>query len=163
MAFRERMQGAAKVGQVQPLRKAPRGSGARALSHVALFEGLRPRDLRKIAALAEEVWFAPGAVVVEEGTHGLGFYAILDGTAKVTRSRAGRALRTLRPGDHFGELALLDGRPRSATVTAQTSLDVIRIRRPAFRKLLLAEPEVGLRIMERLAMRFREFEDRALG
>ncbi len=161
MAFREPMKGAARVGQVQPLRKAPRGSGARVLSRVTLFADLSQRDLRRVASLAEETWFGPGSVVVEEGKHALGFYAILDGTAKVTKAR-GRTLGVLKPGDHFGELALLDGKPRSASVTAQSSLDTIRIRRQAFRKLLLAQPEIGLRLLEQLAGRLRGYEGKLL-
>ncbi|HEX9122635.1 MAG TPA: cyclic nucleotide-binding domain-containing protein [Actinomycetota bacterium] len=151
------------VGSVQSLRKARRGSGARVLSRVRLFAGLSQRDLRRIAALAEEVWYAPGHVVVEEGTQGTAFFAILDGSARVTRGGSDRTLRTLGPGDSFGELALLDGGPRSATVTAETSLDAVRIRRTEFHRLLRREPEVGIRIMASLAGWIRECEGRTLG
>jgi CRP-like cAMP-binding protein len=69
-----------------------------------------------------------------------------------------RTVRKLGPGDHFGELALLTGGPRTASVIAETSLDTIRIYRPAFRKLLLKEPEVALRLMAGLAERIAECE-----
>jgi CRP-like cAMP-binding protein len=141
------------VGTVRPLGT----SGVRLLSHVPLFAGLSARDLRRVAGLAEETWFNPGRVVVQEGKPGSSFYAvILDGTARVTRR--GRTVRKLGPGDYFGELALLTGGPRTASVIAETSLDTIRIKRPAFRKLLLKEPEVGLRIMAGLAERIAECE-----
>ncbi len=143
--------------------KLPKGSGARVLSHVPLFAGLPQRDLRRVAGLAEETWFNAGHVVVEEGQPGSSFYVILDGSAKVTKGKAGRTLTRLGPGDHFGEMALLDGEPRSATVIAETSLDTVRIRRAAFRKLLTQEPEVGLRIMAGLASRIREYERQLLG
>jgi hypothetical protein len=70
------------VGTVAPLG----GRGARLLSDVPLFAGLSARDLRRVAGLAEETWFNPGRVVVQEGKPGSSFYAvILDGTARVTR------------------------------------------------------------------------------
>src|SRR5205809_4695098 len=141
------------VGTVKPLGS----SGARLLSNVPLFAGLSARDLRRVAGLAEETWFNPGRVVVQEGKPGSSFYAvILDGTARVTRR--GRTIRKLGPGDYFGELALLTGGPRTASVIAETSLDTIRIQRSAFRKLLLKEPEVALRIMAGLAERIAECE-----
>jgi CRP-like cAMP-binding protein len=132
------------------------------LSHVPLFAGLSQRDLRRIAVLAEEVWFNSGRVVVEEGRPGNSFYVILDGTARVVRGRGQRAIRRLGPGDHFGEMALLDGGPRSMTVIAESTLDAVRIQRSAFRRLLLREPEVGLRIMAGLAARVREHERQLL-
>src|SRR4029450_10310511 len=138
------------VGTVRPLGT----SGVRLLSHVPLFAAPSSRALRRVAGLAEETWFNPGRVVVQEGKPGSSFYAvILDGTARVTRR--GRTARKPGPGDYFGELALLTGGPRTASVIAETSLDTIRIKRPAFRKLLLKEPEVGLRIMAGLGARVR--------
>ena len=148
------------VGTVSRL---PRGSGAHVLGRVPLFADLSPRDLRRIAGLAEETWFNPGRVIVEEGQPGSSFYVILDGEAKVTKGRALRVLSRLGPGDHFGEMALLDGQPRSATVIAETSVDAIRIKRATFRELLKREPEVGLRIMAGLAARVREYERQLLG
>jgi CRP-like cAMP-binding protein len=143
--------------------KLPRGSGAHVLSRVPLFADLPPRDLRRVAALAEETWFNAGRVVVEEGQPGSSFYVILDGEARVTKGPAGRTLGRLGPGDHFGEMALLDGQPRSATVIAESSLDTVRIRRAAFRTLLKREPDVGLRIMATLAARVRARERQQLG
>jgi CRP-like cAMP-binding protein len=148
------------VGTVARL---PRGSGAHVLASVPLFKDLPPRDLRRVAGLAEETWFNAGRVVVEEGQPGSSFYVILDGEARVTKGATARPLARLGPGDHFGEMALLDGQPRSATVIAETSLDTVRIRRAAFRELLKKEPEVGLRIMAGLAARVREYERQLLG
>jgi CRP-like cAMP-binding protein len=130
------------------------------LTRVPLFGGLSNRDLRKVASLAEEVWMNPGKVVIEEGEPGDAFYVILDGNARVTRRGTGRTLKRLGPGDHFGELALLDGGPRTATVVAETALDTVRIRRTAFRRLLLSEPAVGMKIMEQLVSWIRELQRR---
>lgn len=155
------MKGAATIGSTQRLRKAPRASVG-LLSRVPLFEGLSNRELRKVASLAEEVWMNPGKVVIEEGEPGDAFFVLLDGAAKVTRRGTDRTLKRLGPGDHFGELALLDGGPRTATVVAESSLDVIRIGRAAFRRLLLSEPAVGLKIAGQLASWIREDQRRLL-
>jgi CRP-like cAMP-binding protein len=130
------------------------------LEQVPLFSGLSRRDLRRIAALARTVTFAPGRTVVERGVRGDCFYLILEGTAKVYRSvvPTGRALARLGPGDFFGEMALLDGGPRTATVVAETRVAAVKIPRPAFRQLLVKEPTVGLRMLEAMARRARERE-----
>ncbi len=83
------------VGTVAPLG----GRGARLLSDVALFAGLSARDLRRVAGPAEETWFNPGCVVVQEGKPGSSFYTVDPGrygTARVTRR--GRIVRKLGPG-----------------------------------------------------------------
>ena len=146
------------VGEVVPMRSNRRGSSARMLAHVPLFAGLPSRDLRRVASLAEEVWFNAGRVVAEAGTPGSSFFVILDGEARVTRPGSGRTIRRIGPGEYFGELALLDAGTRTVTVIADTTLDLVRIRRAAFRTMLLEEPLVGVRLMAGLAARIREIE-----
>lgn len=130
------------------------------LENVPLFSGLSRRDLRRIAALAKKVTFAPGRTIVERGVRGDCFYLIVEGSAKVYRSvvPTGRALARLGPGDFFGEMALLDGGPRTATVVADARVVAIKIPRPSFRQLLVKEPTVGLRMLEVMAQRARERE-----
>lgn len=147
------------VGTVQRI-QAP---GWKVLGSVPLFSGLSQRDLKRIAGLAEEVWFPPGHHVIDEGKPGVAFYVILDGRARVLRGSAGRVLRRLDPGDHFGEMSLIDGATRSASVIAETTLDVIRLKRSAFRQVLRQEPDVAFRIMEGLAGRVRALERDLLG
>jgi CRP-like cAMP-binding protein len=147
------------VGTVQRI-KAP---GWRVLGGVPLFSGLSQRDLKRIAALADEVWIPPGRFVIEEGKPALAFYVILDGRARVIRGASKRLLARLAPGDYFGEMSLIDGRMRSASIVAEDTLDVIRLKRSAFRKVLRTEPEVALRIMEGLAARVRLLEQDLLG
>ena len=134
------------------------GRSWRMLGSVPLFSGLRQRDLRRVADLSEEVWFPAGQVVVEEGKAALAFYVVLDGTARVVRGASKRLLARLGPGDHFGELALIDNRPRFASVIAESTLDTIRLKRTAFRNMLLREPEVALRIMEGMAGLIRDLQ-----
>ena len=86
---------------------------------------------------------------------------ILEGAGRAGSSQ--RTIRRLGPGDHFGEMALLDGGPRSMTVIAESTLDTVRLRGTAFRRLFLREPEVGLRIMAGLAARARDHERQLLG
>lgn len=145
---------APSVGTVQRI-KAP---GWRVLGNVPLFEGLSQRDLRRIAELAEEVWFPPGKVVIEEGKPPLAFYVILDGQARVVRGPRKKLLRRLTPGDYFGELSLIDDHPRSASIVADTALDTVRLKRSAFRKMLRSEPDVALRIMEGMTALIRDLQ-----
>src|SRR5436853_4645472 len=84
------------------------------LAEVPLFQGLSKRHLRRVAKLARIRRFAPGSALVRTGDAGRSFFVLLDGTAKVMR--AGGRSRRLGMGDYFGEMALLDGAPRSADV-----------------------------------------------
>jgi CRP-like cAMP-binding protein len=133
------------------------------LARVPLFEGLSKRHLRRVAGLAERASFVPGRRVVAEGAAGDAFYVILDGRARVVRGASGRALTRLGPGDHFGELALLDGGPRLASVVAETELETIRLPRKAFCGLMRDEPDVALKVMEAMARLVRELRGDLLG
>ncbi len=125
------------------------------LSEVPLFQGLPKRHLNKIAHIAKPVRFSAGRVIVKEGSPGTTFFVIVDGKANVISESANRVLARFGPGDHFGELALLDGGPRSASVVAETPVAALQLSRTAFRDLVVSEPEVGLKIMEDLARRVR--------
>src|SRR4051794_29090423 len=93
------------------------------LSQVALFSSCSNRDLQKIAKASDEVTIDEERVLVEQDKPGHEFFVIIEGTAAVKRSN--RKIATLGPGDHFGELALFDGGPRTATVVAETPLKVL--------------------------------------
>src|SRR4051794_13379478 len=88
------------------------------LGGVPLFSGLAKKELRAIHAEAKEVTFKPGSVIIAEGEKGGRFYLLLEGTASIVAK--GREIRQAVPGDHIGEISLLDGGPRTATVTAET-------------------------------------------
>lgn len=124
------------------------------LEQVPLFAGLSARHLRRLAALARSKRFADGTTVVRAGDPGNSFYVILEGSARVVPP-GGRPIR-LRAGDFFGEMALLDGAPRSADVTATEELLTMTIGRSAFTKLLRDEPQIAHGIMRTLAERLRE-------
>jgi len=112
------------------------------LERVPLFQALNKRHLRRVARLAELKRYKSGAVVVRAGARGDAFYVILDGSARVETPDG--HTRDLHEADFFGELALLDGAPRSATVSAIGSLATARIARSGFLKLLREEPAIGV-------------------
>ena len=137
--------------------RAARRTAALLLERVPLFAALPKRHLRRIVGLADEVRFRDGRVIVESGVPGTTFFVITEGRAKVYRSKipSGRPLARLGPGDFFGEMALLDGGPRSATVVADGDVTAIRLSRSAFKKVVSREPTLSLSIMAELATRLR--------
>jgi CRP-like cAMP-binding protein len=128
---------------------------AEVLGALPLFGRLSKRQLRGLAKLAKVDDYSPGEVIVQKGERGDSFYLMLDGRATVV---GGRRRRTLGPGDFFGELALIDGGPRSATVKATTGVRTMKLPRRAFVKALGEDPRIGLAIMEELAARVRQLE-----
>src|SRR5262245_49625684 len=96
-----------------------------ALSKTDLFGSLSKRSLNKIAASARVLHHPAGSEIAEEGEKGVGFHLITSGTASVTVHGTSRP--ELGPGDYFGEISLIDGKPRSATVTATSDLETISL------------------------------------
>ena len=126
------------------------------LAEVPLFGALSKRHLRHVVSLVELRRFRPGATVVRTGGAGNAFYLVLDGGARV-EPVTGRG-RVLKGGEYFGELALLDGAPRSATVTAVDDLTVGRISRTAFSGLLRREPAVAVGLLRGLVAVVRDLQ-----
>ena len=127
--------------------------GPQALSDVPLFSGLSRRHLKHVASMAREEDHAEGAVLAEVGRPGETFYVLLGGEARV--ERGGRKVAQLLPGDFFGEIALIDGGPRTASVVAETPLSTLTITRKRFRKVLEEDPSIVVRMLEELAHRLR--------
>ena len=128
-----------------------------ALARVPLFSHLSKRSLRRIADLTEEARFMESASIVKEGDLGDAFYAILEGQAKAV-NRQGRTVNRLLPGDFFGEIALLDGGPRTATVVAEAPLVVLELRRKGFLRLLDDDPSIAAKLLEHAAAMLRRLE-----
>jgi CRP-like cAMP-binding protein len=128
-----------------------------ALARVPLFSGLAPRHLRRLADVTEEQRYMEGSRVVREGEIGDTFYVILQGEAKVVGG-TGRVLNRLRPGDFFGEISLLDGGPRTASVVADTPLAMLALPRKAFLKVIEQEPAVGVKLLGHAASMLRRLE-----
>jgi len=130
-----------------------------ALASVPLFEGLSKRQRRKLASLAEVMRYMEGASIVREGSPGDRFFVVLSGQGMVTVK--GRTVHRILPGDHFGEIALLDGGDRTATVTTETSMSLMAIARNDFLGLLRSAPDISVALMESLARMIRRV-DRSL-
>ena len=131
------------------------------LSEVPLFSALSRKELGLVARRAEDVRVDSGRVLVSEGSSGSEFFVILSGTAKV--SRRGRKVATLGPGAAFGELALLDKGPRTATITSLTPMTVLVMTPREFATALDRIPGLATKIMSGLAKRIREMDIKLTG
>jgi CRP-like cAMP-binding protein len=123
------------------------------LANVPIFSGCSKRELAIIARAAKEVAHREGTVIAREGERGIGLFLILEGQCSV--SIGGRTKAKLGPGDFFGEVALLDGGPRTATVTARSPVRLVGITGWVFRGLLMEHPSIALRTLEAVAGRLR--------
>lgn len=126
------------------------------VSQAKLFRDLDRKDAQRIGNRMREVSHRAGSEIVTAGSGGVAFLVILEGEVEV-RVPDGRT-RTLGPGDHFGEMALLDHEGRSATVTARTDLRAAAIAEWNFKPFLIAYPEVAYRLLQTLSRRVREAE-----
>ena len=123
------------------------------LSAARLFEGVDAEGMDRIAAVAVQVEFAADHVIARQGEIGTGFFVIVDGGARVIRD--GETLATIGPGDFFGELSVLDGRPRTASVIAAGSTTCLALATWEFERLILDHPTIGLAILRGLSARLR--------
>ena len=123
-------------------------------ARVPLFSALSPELLEVIMAAGERRAFAEGETVVREGEEGDVLFVLLEGTARVERS--GRLLQELGQGDFFGEVAVLDGRPRSADVITTSPVVCLTVSRDILRLALESEPRAAWSMLEILARRLRE-------
>jgi CRP/FNR family transcriptional regulator len=129
------------------------------LKRVPIFAGVRDKELGRLVKAMRDSRFNEGEVITTEGRSGVGFFLIEDGNATV--SLRGEIVRTLGPGDHFGEIALIDEGPRSATVTASTDLRCRGLAAWEFKSFVQEHPEVAWPLLETLASRLRDAEERS--
>jgi CRP-like cAMP-binding protein len=130
--------------------------GSDILAQIPLFAGLPKRHIKGLAGLAGQERVDEGARLAEEGASGDTFYVILGGQAKVVRGK--RTIAHLMPGDWFGEISLIDGGPRTASVIAETPLEVMTLARRPFESMIQREPTIVLKMLEELARRLRNAE-----
>jgi CRP-like cAMP-binding protein len=123
------------------------------LQKVPLFEDLDRRELQDLANSMHERRVAAGDVVVEQGAAGAGFFIVDEGTAEVTVD--GDPVRTVGPGDYFGEIALLTGSDRTATVTAQTDMLCYGLTTWDFKPLVESNSGIAWKLLTAMARKLR--------
>jgi CRP-like cAMP-binding protein len=119
------------------------------LQRVPLFAGLERKELESIASSMRERTFQAGQRVTEEGAGGAGFFVVQDGQAEVTVS--GERRGTIGPGDYFGEIALLTGSDRTATITATSDLHCYGMTPWDFRPLVESNPDLAWKLLQSMA------------
>ncbi len=124
------------------------------LGALPLFLSCRAADLRRAASLLDETHVRAGTALINEGGAATAFFIIRRGTASVRR--ADHVLAVLRDGDFFGEIALLDGGGRTASVVAETDLDLLVCDPRGFQRLLADVPTVARTVLRALSTRHRE-------
>jgi CRP-like cAMP-binding protein len=131
------------------------------LASVPMFSGCTKKELQAIAKTVRQIDHPAGSVIATEGEPGAGLFVIEDGTCDVTIG--GKLVNQLGTGDFFGEMALLDGGPRTATVTATSDIKLYALTEWVFRGLLVEHPTIALRTLEAMAARLRNATKSATG
>jgi CRP/FNR family cyclic AMP-dependent transcriptional regulator len=126
------------------------------LGRIPLFAGFGRRRLERLGMLADEVDVPAGAVLMKQGESGTDMMVIVSGAVAVERD--GERLNTLGAGDFFGEIALVDGGPRTASVTAAEPTRLLVISHRDFHSLMEEFPEIAAQVLNALAHRIRRLE-----
>lgn len=132
------------------------------LDKVSLFEGLSQTQLDKLTERAATRSYPRGAIVINEGDEAGTLFVVVTGSLKVYLSdEAGKEviLSTLGPGEHFGELALFDDTPRSASVATLEACRLMLVQKSVLRELILTEPEAAMHMLRGLATRIRKLTE----
>ena len=127
------------------------------LRQVPLFKGMSDRALKRVAEISKEVTHRDGKAVVEEDQSAIGFHMILTGQAEANQS--GTIVSTMGPGDYFGEMSLIDGKPRSASVVARGELHTLAIPAWNFNRLLDENPDMMRAMLVAMSERIRRLRD----
>jgi CRP-like cAMP-binding protein len=143
------------------------GEALELLAKVHMFEGLRPAHLKRIAGIGSREKYEPGATIFSEGAVGDRMYLILSGAVRISREVAGmgeEALAVLRPGNHFGEMSLIDDSPRSADAKAHEASELFVIRKEELEDVLFVDRDLAYdllwNLVRTLSGRLRETNDK---
>ena len=131
--------------------------GLAALERAPLFAGLDRGHLEDVLAVGRRVSFQSGQAIVERGDPGDAMYILVGGAAEVD---VGGRFHRLERGDFFGEMAVLAGKRREATVRAVEPIEALRIRADGLQTFLLENPKVAVAMLRSLVERLREVQDR---
>jgi len=126
---------------------------ARLLARLSLFRRLRGPELETLVRITEAVTFGPGEPICQQGEPGICMFVMVDGTAKVSVTKDGKAVEvaSLGPGQVIGEMSLIDAQPRSATVTAKTDVVAFKIERAALIRMRARKDPAGFKLQLALA------------
>ncbi|HEV3462405.1 MAG TPA: cyclic nucleotide-binding domain-containing protein [Actinomycetota bacterium] len=131
--------------------------GLAALERTPLFAGLDREHLEDVLSVGQRVSYQPGQAIVERGDPGDAMYVVVSGAAEVD---VGGRYHRLQRGDFFGEMAVLAGKPREATVKAVEPLEALRIPGEEFQTFLSSNPQIAVGMLKSLVERLREVQDR---
>ena len=137
--------------------EAPEDHKLELLRGVSLFAGLTDEALQAIARIATERDVEAGTVLTHEGRQEGYFFVIASGTVRI--ERGGQTLNTLRDGDFFGEISLLDGGPRTADAVAESPCELLVMTYQRFQQLLDTAPEVRTAVFEEVGRRLRQLDE----
>jgi CRP-like cAMP-binding protein len=126
------------------------------LERVPLFAGLSPEGLQEIGRIADEIDVPAGTALTHEGRHEGYFFIILSGSVRI--DRGGRTINTMGPGEFLGEIALLDGGPRTATATTESACRLLSVTNDDFDQLLAGSPSVRTSVLEAVGQRLRAMD-----
>ena len=139
--------------------KVDEGRSVEALRRVPLFSHLSDKQLKLIARQAKPVSFSSGSEICKQGATGVGMHIVLEGETKVEVD--GKERRKMGPGAFFGEIALLDGGPRSATVIAESDVETLSLPAWDFQAMVESNAEIALELLKGVAHRLRENDQTA--
>ena len=133
------------------------------LKQTDIFSALSQRELKRVARMARVRDFVSGDVIVKEGNKAAGCFIIASGEVEVVKSKNGSSpvvLSKLGPGEVFGEMSVIETRPRFATVRASADTKCVAIKRDDFRSELRMHPEIALKLFSVLVKRLQDVEKR---
>ncbi len=137
----------------------PAADAEAVLGRVTLFESVKPRDLKKLAREAHEISFDAGTTLTADHGFGTTFFVVADGSVGI--EVGGLPVRTVGPGEFFGEMALIDRDTRSATARALEATRCLVFSRRAFRPFAHDHPDVAWALLELMVARLRQAEARS--
>jgi len=127
------------------------------LEGVPLFSGVSREGLEELGAIADEIDVPAGTALTHEGYREGFFFIVIEGSVRI--ERGGRLVNTIGAGDYLGEIALLDGGPRTATATTETPCRLLSMTYAMFHELLDSSPSIRTAILESVGRRLRELDD----
>jgi CRP/FNR family cyclic AMP-dependent transcriptional regulator len=127
------------------------------LERVPLFATMSHDQLEELSGIVHEVDVRPGDILTHEGRHEGYFFVVVEGSVGI--DRGGHTVNTLGPGDFLGEIALLDGGPRTATATAVTDSRLLSLEHQAFDDLMEESPSIRAAVLEAVGQRLRAMDE----